>query len=168
MNRLEFYNINKGDLSRHEMVEEIVSYINQKPECFYDIIVGCDSSSEDNPIFPIVLVILRVGAGGRFFVKKVRFEPNPGRFIHPHQRIIQEVMLSCEMALELREMITQRIEKLEIKPRYQFRYIHADVGERGQTRTMIHEVVGVINGNGFEAKIKPDSYAASVVADRFT
>ena len=28
--------------------------------------------------------------------------------------------------------------------------------------------VGLIRGNGFEPKIKPESYAASVVADRYT
>jgi len=33
---------------------------------------------------------------------------------------------------------------------------------------MIKEVVNLIKGNGFEAKIKPESYAASTIADRFT
>jgi len=168
MDQLEFYNVNQGDLSRDQVIDEIISYIREKPEYFYDIIVGCDSSSETHPVFPIVIVVLRVGAGGRFFVKKVRFDGNPKRFAHPHQRIIQEVMLSCELALSLREMFFAKINNEKNDLRYQFRYIHADVGSGGQTRSMIKEVVGVINGNGFEAKIKPESYAASVVADRFT
>jgi len=33
---------------------------------------------------------------------------------------------------------------------------------------MIKEVVGLIKGNGFEAKIKPEAYVASAVADRYT
>lgn len=168
MDQLEFYNVSQGNLSRSQVIDEIISYIREKPEYFYDIIVGCDSSSEINPVFPIVIVVLRVGAGGRFFVKKVRFDGNPKRFAHPHQRIIQEVVLSCELALDLREMFFAKINKEENDLQYQFRYIHADVGLGGQTRSMIKEVVGVINGNGFEAKIKPESYAASVVADRFT
>jgi uncharacterized protein len=168
MDKSEFFNTTKGKLSRHQVIEEVLFYIHQAPEYFYDIIVGCDSSSEEDPVFPIVLVVLRVGAGGRFFVKKVRFESKPGRFAHPHERIIQEVMLSCEMALELREMIQRKMKESGSKARYQFRYIHADVGERGPTRSMIREVIGVINGNGFEAKIKPESYVASKVADRFT
>jgi len=167
MTSSEFYNASLGQISRQKMIDEIAAYIHQKPEYFYDIIVGCDSSSEDHPVFPIVVVVLRKGAGGRFFVKKVRFNASPQRFSHPHQRIIQEVMLSCELALELRDLIQQKIEAFE-GANYQFRYIHADVGQGGQTRSMIKEVVALINGNGFEAKIKPDSYAASVVADRFT
>ena len=52
--------------------------------------------------------------------------------------------------------------------KYQLRYIHADVGENGKTRDMIKEVTGLIKGNGFEPKIKPESFAASSVADRFS
>ncbi len=49
---------------------------------------------------------------------------------------------------------------------YQFTYIHADVGEQGKTREK--EVTGLIKGHGFEPMIKPYSFAASVVADRYT
>src|SRR3989304_3897105 len=41
-----------------------------------------------------------------------------------------------------------------------------DTGENGETRTMIQELVGIIRANDFEAKTKPESYAASSVADR--
>ena len=51
---------------------------------------------------------------------------------------------------------------------YQFAYIHADVGEHGKTKEMVKEVTGLIKGHGFEPMIKPLSFAASVVADRFT
>jgi predicted RNase H-related nuclease YkuK (DUF458 family) len=46
--------------------------------------------------------------------------------------------------------------------------IHVDVGEHGATREMIKEVVGMVTGNGFVAKTKPDAYAASYVADKHT
>ena len=46
--------------------------------------------------------------------------------------------------------------------------IHLDVGRIGETKDLIREVVGMITGSGFEARIKPDSYGASKVADRYT
>ncbi len=46
--------------------------------------------------------------------------------------------------------------------------IHVDVGEHGDTRDMIKEVVGMVTGNGFVAKTKPQAYAASYVADKHT
>jgi predicted RNase H-related nuclease YkuK (DUF458 family) len=42
------------------------------------------------------------------------------------------------------------------------------VGPVGKTRDMIKEVVGMVNGNGFVAKTKPDSWGASSVADKHT
>lgn len=46
--------------------------------------------------------------------------------------------------------------------------IHIDVGNVGKTREMIREVVGMVVGSGFTAKTKPDSWAASSVADKYT
>src|SRR3990172_4714578 len=44
--------------------------------------------------------------------------------------------------------------------------IHLDVGERGETRTIIREVIGMVTGSGFAAVTKPDAYGASKVADK--
>ena len=46
--------------------------------------------------------------------------------------------------------------------------IHLDIGEQGETRELIRDVVGMIVGSGFHAEIKPHSYGASKVADRYT
>jgi predicted RNase H-related nuclease YkuK (DUF458 family) len=42
-----FYNPTKGNLKVEGVIDELCSYISGKPEKFYDIIVGCDSSSEE-------------------------------------------------------------------------------------------------------------------------
>ena len=77
-------------------------------------------------------------------------------------------MLSCRLALELRDAINKRTTKIPSSLNYEFDYIHADVGANGATKDMIKEIVGLIKGNGFEAKIKPEAYVASIVADRFS
>jgi predicted RNase H-related nuclease YkuK (DUF458 family) len=41
-----------------------------------------------------------------------------------------------------------------------------DIGENGETKSMINEVMGMVRAHNFESRIKPDSYAASKVADR--
>jgi len=165
-----FFNPTKGNLSDREVIEEMIGYMQAKPEKFYDIIVGCDSSSSDEPHFPVAVAILRVGEGGRFFLKKVKYSSSENKkFSHWRNRILEEVLLSCDLALFLRENFQKRIQELNNQNlRYQFRYIHADIGERGQTRDMIKELTGLIIGNGFEPKIKPEAYIASVVADRYS
>ncbi len=161
-----FYSPSKGNLSPEGVLEELVRYMEEKPESFYDIVVGCDSSSSEEPHFPVALVILRKGEGGRFFLKKVKYKNK--KFYNIHQRILEEVLLSCEAALFLRERFNNKVKGLDKNYNFQFQYIHADVGENGKTKDMIKEVVGLIRGNGFEPKIKPEAYVASVVADRYS
>ena len=160
-----FYNPSRGNLNFGAVIREMVNWMREKPEKFYDVIVGCDSSSNAEPHFPVAVVILRKGQGGRFFLKKVKYKNK--KFFNWHQRVLEEVLLSCELALVLRESLDAEIKK-NPSLNYQFRYIHADVGEEGATRDMIKEVTGLIRGNGFEPKIKPEAYVASVVADRFS
>ena len=159
-----FYNPSRGNLRVSQVIDEIFDYIGQKPEKFYDVIVGCDSSSGETPDFPVAVVILRVGEGGRFFLKKISYKNR--KFYNWKTRVLEEVFLSCELALFLRESLEKKLKDSPFN--YQFRYIHADIGENGGTREMIKEVTGLIRGNGFEPKIKPESYAASTVADRYS
>jgi uncharacterized protein len=163
-----FFSPSKGNLTLDEMIKEVFAYMKESPENEYEVIVGTDSPSSDKPFFPIAIVVLRTGSGGRFFLKKMHYPDSfLKRFanINWKNRILQEVYLSCELALSLKEKLEQE-NKLGLK--YQFEYIHADVGERGKTKEMVKEVVGLIKGNGFEPKIKPYSFAATVVADRYT
>ena len=39
-----FFNPTIGNLSLSQVIEELSRYIREKPEKFYDIVVGCDSS----------------------------------------------------------------------------------------------------------------------------
>jgi len=160
-----FYNPTLGNLKVNQVVDEILNYIDEKPEKFYDLIVGCDSSSGEEPNFPVAVVILRRGQGGRFFLKKIGYKNR--KFYNWKERILEEVLLSCQLALYLKENFEKKIQSAPNSYNYQFRYIHADVGENGQTKDMIKEVTGLIRGNGFEPKIKPEAYVASTVADRY-
>jgi len=166
----QFISPSKGHRDFDQVIKEIYQYILAEPEFFYDIVVGCDSPSTNEPFFPLVIVVLRTGAGGRFFLKKIHYPENyMKRFAgNWKNRILQEVYLSCELALTLRETLEKEFGKARPAFNYQFAYIHADVGEHGKTKEMVKEVVGLIKGHGFEPRIKPFSFAASVVADRYT
>lgn len=139
----------------------------EKPDRVYEIVVGCDSASLEEPSFPATIVIRRIGEGGRFFLKKITY-PGGRKFYNFKQRILNEVLLSCELALILREKLDLGKAILPGGIVWDFSYIHADIGEQGATKEMIKEVTGLIRGNGFEPMIKPYSFAASAIADRYT
>ena len=162
----QFYSPTIGNLSLARVLDEIQFYMREKPSAFYELIVGCDSSATEDPYFPVVVVALRKGEGGRFFLKRIHYSQQ--KFYNLHQRILQEVFLSCQLALYLRDAFGEKMKKESPEIQYEFEYIHADIGEHGPTKDMIKEVTGLIRGNGFEPKIKPESFAASKVADRYS
>lgn len=163
----KFHSPTAGKLSFLEMVEEIILYMNRE-KGNYDIIVGCDSSSEENPHFPVAVVVIREGRGGRFFLRKESYSFLSKKVFNSiKERVLEEVFLSCQLAVYLREELKKRADEL-CGVTFSFQYIHADIGENGETKDMIKEVTALIKGNGFKPKIKPESFAASVIADKYT
>ena len=163
----KFKNPTIGFVDYDKMVEEIKEYMEEAPKEGYSVVVGCDSSSQQKPVFPIAIVVLRKGRGGRFFLKKTDYETLSKQiFSSWKERILEEVYLSCQLAVELKDDLKAAVGDSDLD--YQFQYIHADIGQKGITRDMIKEVTALIKGNGFKPKIKPHSFAASIIADRFT
>ncbi len=142
-----------------EVVHEVVRYLKNDMNSTYKIIIGTDSLylPSKNADFVTVVVVYRVGNGGRYFWRG--FEK--GKFYTLRDRIIQEVLFSIDTAKE----VLEELKKNSDLPHWDFE-IHADIGEVGPTKALIQEVVGMIRANNFEVKTKPHSYAASKVADR--
>lgn len=144
------------------VVKEISNFISQDKKDKYELVVGTDSNGTQKTDFITAIIAYRVGKGGRYFWKRT----NGHKTYHSiRQRIYEEVTISLHTA----DLLIKNLEKaLTPKnfPGYDLQ-IHIDVGHNGKTRDMIKEVVGMVRGNGFVAKIKPESYAASNVADRY-
>jgi len=155
---MQFNSPAKGKISLKQVIREIVNFIKQNPNCKYKIIIGSDSSARGKIDFVTALIIHKVGQGGRYFwrrvyPKKIKFNKN----LRP--RIYKEV----ELSLELAQKIIKGIKPCDLSNNLE---IHIDVGENGDTREMIKEVVGMVRGNGFNCYTKPNSFGASIVADK--
>lgn len=147
-----------------EVLEEIVGFVKEDPQRKYRIIVSSDSPGEEGKglivPFTTAIIIHRIGRGGRVIIHKTERED----IYSFRDRIYQETVLSVTLAQELRTGLKNYIdEDYLLSENFE---IHADVGENGKTRQMIREVVGMITGNGFNAKIKPEA-PGIYVADRF-
>lgn len=146
------------------VVREILRYMREDPRREYKIIIGTDSMGFHNKMadFVTAIVVHRVGNGGRYFWRRIEL----GKFYTLRDRIIREVLLSLEIA----ETLLKEIEKTEHTfpiPKWTFE-IHADVGVNGPTNVLIQEIVGMIRASNYEVKTKPESFAASHVADMYT
>ena len=154
-----FYSPTKGRMSFEEVISDIVRIMESDPEAPYLIVVGSDSHSSVGEVdFVSAIIIHRLGKGGRYFWRRIRESK-----IHTlRQKIYREATLSFELAKGLMEELEERT------PLDYDLEIHVDVGERGKTKDLIDEVVGMIVGSGFSVKTKPYAYAASTVADKHT
>jgi len=149
-----------------EVVSEIIDFMKQDEKRSYKITVGTDSEvlADKTADFVTAVVIHRIGNGGRYFWRRKTF----GNFYNLRDRIISEVLLSLDIGKEILTELKKLIntEWKNNGPSWSFE-IHVDVGENGETKSMIQEVVGMIRAYNFEVITKPRSYAASNVADRY-
>jgi predicted RNase H-related nuclease YkuK (DUF458 family) len=164
-NQVKFISPTKGELRVSQVISEIEDFVNEEPSRFYRLVIGTDSQTRSinghaEIDFVTAIVVHRKGKGARYFWKKIKKEVKV-----PVLR--DKIYTETAMSLEVAQGIVPDIRKKITPAKYDFE-IHIDVGPIGPTRDMIREVVGMVNGNGFVAKTKPESWGASSVADKHT
>lgn len=159
-----------GELNIDEIIIKIKEFLAEDPNSEYSLVIGSDShekidsdSKNNGRQINLVTAILihRKGFGGKYFWRR-KTQKN----IHSlREKIYAETITSLTFASIFVPLFKKHLNGAS--PNYNLE-IHVDVGEHGDTRNMIKEVVGMVTGNGFVAKTKPDAYAASYVADKHT
>jgi len=157
-----FFNPTKGSVSSSKMVKEIAEFVEEEPDSFYRLIIGTDSQARRKNgkaeiDYVTAVVAHRIGRGARYYWRKEKKYKIPVL----RDKIYTETLMSLDAAQE----IVPHFREVISPTKYDFE-IHIDVGPLGPTRDMIKEVVGMVNGSGYEAKTKPESWGASSVADK--
>lgn len=147
-----------GRMSWEEVLQDIVGYITSASDYSYKLIIGTDSQVREDTCLVTAVVVHRVGKGARYYYRK-KYQR---KILSLRQRIFYEAALSLEVASMMAEFLNANgYRDLNVE-------IHLDVGKNGDTKDMIRELVGMVTGSGFDAKIKPYSCGASKVADKHT
>jgi len=162
--KFKFYNPSYGYLKVVEMIQEIAKFVDSDPNEFYRVVIGSDSQAHGHNgkseiDYVTAVIVHKVGKGAKYFWRKEKVNQKPVL----RDKIYTETLMSLELA----QNIVPEIRRLISPAKYDLE-IHIDVGAVGPTREMIREVVGMVNGNGFTAKTKPESWGASNVADKHT
>jgi predicted RNase H-related nuclease YkuK (DUF458 family) len=148
----------KGRLPLSKVVEDIIDYMEEDPSAQYKLIIGTDSQSRDNVCFVTALIIHRVGKGARYYYRK-KFMSSIKSL---RQKIFTETSMSLEGVMHLKEELSKtRYKDMDVE-------VHVDIGQNGDTKELIREVVGWVMGSGFTIKIKPNACGATKVADKYT
>ncbi len=156
----EFISPSWGTLNLAQVREKVLKFMEAQPEHKYRLVIGSDSQNKNGSEtdFVSAIVVHRLGRGAIYFWQR---RVDKKRYVL-RQRIYEEATLSLALADKFLEITRHDgISRFDVE-------IHVDIGEYGETKTMIDELVGMIRGSGFRVRIKPDSYGASKVADRHT
>ena len=149
-----------------QLIKIVSDYISADPKAQYEFTVGTDSQSYDKTKMVEVIAVHRVGKGGIFFYN-VEYV---NRIQSLRQKITEETQRSLTIAdglleaLEL-DFIEKDIDIDELDIKFQ---IHCDIGHEGKTKALIKEITNWVTSLGYDCLIKPDSYAASSIANKYS
>lgn len=103
--------------------------------------------------FVTVIAVLTPGQGGRLFYRRQRVT---GR-LSLREKLFREVWLSVDVALTLSQVLP---ESCAIQ-------VHVDANEniRFKSANYVQELAGMVSGQGFAVRLKPESWCASHAAD---
>lgn len=159
--------ITHGEIKISQSIQLIKNFLEEKSEAEYSLVIGTDSHEKatngDSRTINLVTAVLihRKGYGGKYFWRR----RNISNIHNLREKIYAETLESLNFALFFVPLLRKVLNG--DSPFYNLE-IHIDVGEHGDTRDMIKEVVGMVTGNGFVAKTKPQAYGATYVADKHT
>ena len=160
----------RADGSKYEgsqVIEAIAKFIAENPSYEYELTVGTDSQTfADHSKIVEVIALHRKGNGGIYFHHTDYVE----KFKSLRDKIYEETTRSLDIAEDMMINLAIKLEELgfdidDLDVHFQ---IHCDIGKSGKTRELIKEIVGWVTSEGYDCLIKPDSYAANSIADKYS
>lgn len=152
------------------VVDKIFERISTNKHAEWTIAIGTDSQNKkDTTKFCTAILLLETGKGGIYFYS-----------VHTENRfhVVQNRMLrEAEMSINLGKYLIDKIEDKLLSDEFIDENIsiafeiHCDLGHHGKSRDSIKAAIGWISaefGGLVTPKIKPESTAASSIADKYT
>jgi predicted RNase H-related nuclease YkuK (DUF458 family) len=155
-----FHSLTYGRLTESDMFE-VLSERLKTSEYKCNVYVGTDSQTYAGTKVISVIAVHEVGHGG-FWFHTVDWTKRYGK-ANLQEKIAEETKRSIELGKKVLKFIQQNNIICSLK-------IHADIGrgKYSKTEEMINWVVPMIEAEGFEAEVKPNSWCASTIADRIS
>ena len=153
-----------GEVNFEQMIEIMRKFYDKnKNYGEFNIIVGTDSQTFQQTKVVSAIVFQCEGHGGIYFYKVEMTD----RMMDVRFKLNYETQLSIQYANELLSVLVETDEELFSNISFS---IHVDAGrsENGKTKDLIPSLIGWIHSCGYEAKVKPDSFTASTLANRIS
>lgn len=153
-----------GNCSDEQMVNIITNYIrsNYKTSEGFNLVVGTDSQNYSETKIVVVVAVQNIGHGGIFFYDVLKIK----RIDNIRRKLLYETSMSLKYADNLITSFERCGKKADFD-NVNF-CIHVDAGQKGKTGKLIPDLVAWVRACGYDCKVKPDSFAASSIADKIS
>jgi predicted RNase H-related nuclease YkuK (DUF458 family) len=171
---LSFQNVSESNLSLDQVLERILRFINQDPRNAYHFVIGTDSQvHRGHTKFVTGIVIHRIGKGAWACYRQLAV---PRQLSSIREKLALETSFSQRVAGYFDANVVNLMEDLLLPFMYQGAllqtYIDIDAGTEpviNKTALYVQEMVDRVEAMGMYApRVKPDAYAASSYANRYT
>jgi uncharacterized protein len=155
-----FYSPTRGIMTLEEVAEDLLQQVQSYPQDEFRLMVGSDSQPKPGSktvTFVTAVIIHHLGKGARYYIHR----ETQKHISSLRQRMFTEASYSLQAGGLLSEYLNRRGAHWGWE-------VHLDIGQKGATKQLVREIVSWITQSGYEARIKPDSFGASKVADRYT
>ena len=153
-----------------EIIDLIFNRILENEDSEWTIAIGTDSQNIKNfTRFCSAVLLIEKGNGGIYFYRNHK----ESRYHVLQNRMLKEAELSIDLGKEVIELVEDKIlsdELIEKDLNISFE-IHCDLGRYGKSQDSIKAAVGWISaefGDTVTTRVKPESTAASCIADKYT
>ncbi|WP_051348517.1 ribonuclease H-like YkuK family protein [Peribacillus kribbensis] len=167
-----FQNITEKNMTFDHVFQRISDFIKRDPKGNFRLIVGTDSQvHKRHTLFISAIIIQRQGKGAWLCIRK---ELVPRKMLHLHERISRETSLTEELAALFTDDHKNALVDLVLPHVYDGASFtlegHIDIGsgQRNKTNVFVKEMATRIRAMGLVPVIKPDSFGASCVANKYT
>ena len=156
--------ITYGEVSLKQIVRIIDEYVSKNPNGDYQVIIGTDSQNFDKTKIVLVIAVLQVSKGGIFFYDISKVD----RISNIKQKLYKETQMSLDCATELMTEFENYFDETGFDYTKLGFSIHVDAGMNGPTKEVIPEIVGWVKSMGYDVHVKPESFVASTIADKYS
>ncbi|WP_373231117.1 ribonuclease H-like YkuK family protein [Cohnella sp.] len=172
--KITFQNVTENNMTLHQVLERIIRFMNQDPKCVYHFVIGTDSQvHRGHTQFVTGIVIHRLGRGAWACYRQVAL---PRQLTSIREKLTLETSFSQRIAGYFNAFVVTRMEQLLVPYLYQGAmlemYIDIDAGTKpdvNKTALYVQEMIDRVEAMDLYApRVKPDAYAASCYANRYT
>lgn len=155
-----------GYMNLDQIINRVIEYIKEDKDAVYEIVIGTDSQNFDRTKIVLALVVRKVGKGGIFFHQTT--------YLNLIRNVREKLVKETQMSLELADMFMAKMEEKYYNEefdytQYKIKYqVHVDAGYNGKTNELIPELTAWVRACGYDVSVKPESFAASSIANKYS